>query len=128
MNELIGVPYKFHGRDHQGADCLGIVMLWYKKFLGVTIPEYFYTHTHENEPCTDTIEAGQVDGNWQKVSEMQYGDVLVFRIKGKATHIGVYIGNNDFLHCIAGKNSCIEHVDHWKHRIVSVFRWSTKTS
>lgn len=123
MNELVGIPYKFHGRDANGADCLGIVMMWYQKFLNITIPEYFYTHKDANDPCDKVIDAGKNDGNWVAVDKMDRGDVIVFRIRGKATHIGVFLGGNDFLHCIAGKNSCIERVDAWENRIVKVYRW-----
>jgi cell wall-associated NlpC family hydrolase len=129
MNSLIGIPYKFHGRTKDGVDCLGIVQLFYRKFFNISIPEYLYSHANENESCETTITAGQFDGNWKPVTDLQYGDMLVFRIKGRPTHVGVYLGNNEFLHCLAGRMSCIERLDSltWRNRLVGAHRWIIKS-
>lgn len=127
MQKLIGIPYKFAGRDSDGVDCLGIVQMFYKLFMGVVLPEYLYSHSNENECCEDTIKRGQFDGNWLPVDQPEYGDLLVFRIKSKPTHVGVYIGDGDFLHCLAGRASCIEKLNSvaWRNRLVGIHRWKT---
>lgn len=40
LNEFIGIPFKDGGRDFDGCDCWGLVMLYYKKQLELDLPDY----------------------------------------------------------------------------------------
>jgi cell wall-associated NlpC family hydrolase len=62
---------------------------------------------------------------WYKVEKPELGDVLIFRIKGYETHCGIYLSDGDFLHSLAGRQSCIENLNdsNWNRRITRMYRW-----
>jgi murein DD-endopeptidase len=81
--QQIGTPYRFGGSTPQGFDCSGLIY-------------YSYSKAGKNVPRT----TGSLWSGIQPVSKnhMQVGDVLFFRIAGKMSHVGMYIGDNQFVH------------------------------
>lgn len=84
--QFLGYRYVHGGTSPKGFDCSGFTTYVYKQF-GYTL----------NRTCS-----GQLDnGTPVSMSELQPGDIVIFR-KGnsskKATHVGLYIGNNQFIH------------------------------
>ena len=84
--QFLGYRYVYGGSSPKGFDCSGLTTYVYKQF-GYTL----------NRTCS-----GQLDnGTPVSMSELQPGDIVIFR-KGnsskRATHVGLYIGNNQFIH------------------------------
>jgi murein DD-endopeptidase len=81
--QQIGVPYRYGGSTPNGFDCSGLIY-------------YSYSRAGKNVPRT----TGALWSDIQPVakSRMQVGDVLFFRIEGKMSHVGMYIGDNQFVH------------------------------
>lgn len=126
MNSYIGIPYLNRGRDREGVDCWGLVQLWHKEQLGVTVPDYLwaYTSAEDHGSVANAINENKV--NWLKVSEPEYGDVLVFRIMGYPIHVGIKLHGDDFLHAFKGTQSCVERLSSlsWSRRLTEVYRWA----
>lgn len=84
--QFLGYRYVHGGASPKGFDCSGLTTYVYKQF-GYSL----------NRTCS-----GQLDnGSPVAMSELQPGDIVIFR-KGnsskRATHVGLYIGNNQFIH------------------------------
>jgi murein DD-endopeptidase len=81
--QQVGVPYRYGGSTPKGFDCSGLIY-------------YSYSRAGKNVPRT----TGTLWSGIQPVakSQMQPGDVLFFRIEGKMSHVGMYIGDNQFVH------------------------------
>lgn len=84
--QFLGYRYVYGGTSPKGFDCSGLTTYVYKQF-GYTL----------NRTCS-----GQLDnGTPVSMNELQPGDIVIFR-KGnsskRATHVGLYIGNNQFIH------------------------------
>ncbi len=81
--QQIGVPYRYGGTTPRGFDCSGLIF-------------YSYSRAGKNVPRT----TGSLWSGIQPVSrnQLQVGDVLFFRIEGKMSHVGMYIGDNQFVH------------------------------
>ena len=84
-----GVPYKIGGNDKRGIDCSGFVHLTYKKALGVTVPRStnLLAKTGTNIPR----------------KQLTVGDLVFFKTGFTKQHVGIYMGNGQFIHASTSK-------------------------
>ena len=126
LTHYIGLKYSSKGRTVAGVDCWGLVYLFYKNELGLSVPAYDGDYTDSNDRKSVSITIKENIKNWRKVEEPEYGDMLLFNILGLPLHTAVYIGNGDFLHAFQNTNSCIERLKSitWNRRLVGIYRWA----
>ena len=81
--DQVGVPYRYGGSTPSGFDCSGLV-------------QYSYTRAGVRVPRT----TGQLWSASNPVGsdELRAGDLLFFSIEGKMSHVGVYLGQQRFVH------------------------------
>lgn len=126
LSAYIGIPYRIGARGPDAVDCAGLVFKFYREQLGIELPQFFYGEEITREEMADIAEGSMKSGQWQKVNAPVFGDVLVFRMFGQPTHVGIYVGGDDFLHSVEGKDSCIERLSAWFPRLVGVLRWTNQ--
>ncbi len=81
----IGEPYAFGGMTSRGWDCSGFVFSMYKRYLRIDIPRN-----------TTALYSASLR---IKKKYSRPGDLVFFRIKSqKPSHVGIYIGNDKFIH------------------------------
>jgi cell wall-associated NlpC family hydrolase len=81
--EQVGVPYRYGGATTSGFDCSGLVQFSYRR-AGKDLPRT----TAQQWSSTTTV--GRDD--------LQAGDLLFFSIEGKMSHVGMYVGRQQFVH------------------------------
>lgn len=93
---LIGVPYKYGGSNPEsGMDCSGFVSYVFRQALGVPLPHNAY--------------AIALQGNNINVNELQPGDLVFFNTMRRTfSHVGIYMGNNQFIHAPSSRSSGIQ--------------------
>jgi cell wall-associated NlpC family hydrolase len=79
----VGVPYRYGGSTVKGFDCSGLVQFAYAK-AGKSIPRTTADQWHQMSP---------ISGN-----NLRVGDLLFFRIDGRISHVGLYLGSRRFVH------------------------------
>jgi cell wall-associated NlpC family hydrolase len=81
--DQVGVPYRYGGSNPSGFDCSGLV-------------QYSYSRAGKQLPRT----TGQLWTSTRSVGrhELRTGDLLFFRIDGKMSHVGLYLGGQRFVH------------------------------
>ncbi|MBT8092646.1 MAG: C40 family peptidase [Gammaproteobacteria bacterium] len=81
--QQVGTPYRYGGRSPGGFDCSGLV-------------QYAYFEAGKRLPRT----TGQLWTELPPVSrnDIRVGDVLFFKVGGKMSHVGVYLGDERFVH------------------------------
>jgi hypothetical protein len=104
---LLGVNYRFGGNSPDtGLDCSGLVRLVFKDTLGLPLPRR-------------SEEISRVGGSVAP-SELQPGDLVFFNTLRRAfSHVGIYIGNNQFVHAPSSGGSIrVESLgsDYWVRR------------
>ncbi|NPU83577.1 MAG: LysM peptidoglycan-binding domain-containing protein [Syntrophaceae bacterium] len=85
---FLGAPYRFGGSTVRGIDCSGFVAKIYQ-FFDVNLPR-------------TAREQSRVGMNVDK-DNLDVGDLVFFNTRRAFGHVGIYIGNNQFIHAAAGK-------------------------
>ncbi|MAT50752.1 MAG: hypothetical protein CMK32_06160 [Porticoccaceae bacterium] len=96
-SEWRGVPYRNGGMSKKGIDCSGLVYLAYRDLFRVSLPR-------------STWDQARV-GNRVKSTERRSGDLVFFKISVWGNHVGIYLGNNQFLHASASQGVMISRLD-----------------
>ncbi|MCM8827974.1 MAG: LysM peptidoglycan-binding domain-containing protein [Candidatus Omnitrophica bacterium] len=80
---FINTPYRLGGLSRNGIDCSGLTKKAYEA-AGISLPR-----TSNQQAKT---------GELVPVSAIKPGDLLFFGTKGRINHVGIYIGDNKFIH------------------------------
>jgi len=104
---LTGIKYKYGGNDPDtGFDCSGFVRYVFSHAANLTLPP--------------TARAISQIGKTVKKDELQPGDLVFFNtLKSAFSHVGIYIGNNKFIHApSSGSTVRIENMqtNYWAKR------------
>ncbi|MFA6504983.1 MAG: NlpC/P60 family protein [Treponemataceae bacterium] len=80
----LGVPYRFGGLDRSGLDCSGLVFLSMRDAVGARVPRT----VRQLSSWTDPVDR----------LSLQSGDLVYFNTTGPLAHVGIYLGDNQFIH------------------------------
>lgn len=101
IDDLIGVRYVRNGRSPKGGfDCLGFTIEIEKRF-GHNLPDIkeAMLKDYDFTKCKE-IELQQVEGLIPSDKPDKEGDIILFEdSNGIMFHIGVYLGDNKYIHC-----------------------------
>lgn len=95
VKQFVGCRYVYGGTTSKGFDCSGLTMYVYKKF-GVSL--------------SHSARAQSTAGTAVSRSNLQPGDLVFFkdfRTNKGIGHVGIYIGNNKFVHASTAKTGVI---------------------
>ncbi len=82
---MVGAPYRTGGSTPRGFDCSGLVVYSYARAGFPGLPHSARDLERRTRPI--------------RISELQLGDLLFFRLDGKkTTHVGIYVGDRAFVH------------------------------
>lgn len=125
IDKYIGLPYLENGRDWTGVDCWGLARLYYKEELGLDLPDYSEFYSGGSDPRLENLVLDQ-KALWIKTTSPQPNDLCVFSILGSPVHVGVYLGNNTFLHCREGQDSVVESLTNikWANRLEGYYSYN----
>lgn len=94
---FLGAPYRLGGATVKGIDCSAFVRKMYELF-NISLPRTANEQSHVGV---------RVDRN-----ELVEGDLVFFRTRKPIGHVGIYIGNNEFVHAsYRGKSVRIDSLD-----------------
>lgn len=84
VDEWYGTRYKMGGMSKSGIDCSAFVQTVYLTTFGMAVPRTAF----EQFKVSNRISATQ----------MKEGDLVFFNTTGGVSHVGIYLGNNKFIH------------------------------
>lgn len=117
--DLIGTPFVDGGRDKKGLDCWGLAKELYHR-RGIDLPDF-----NISAMATDRI-TGELLANkplWRKLQEPELYCIVVIRLicHGWADHVGIYLGNNKFIHAYRATGVVIDRLSRWRSRIIGYY-------
>ncbi|BBB25874.1 NlpC/P60 family protein [Amphritea japonica] len=95
--EWQGVPYRLGGTDKRGVDCSAFTQLTFREQLGVELPR----------TTVDQVKQGKQ----VSLALIKPGDLLFYRSSIKVRHVGIYLGEGQFLHASTSRGVMISELD-----------------
>jgi len=89
VDEWYGVRYRRGGNTKSGVDCSGFTVAVYSAVYGMTLPRVAREQYRISRKISTT--------------ELQEGDLVFFNTTGGVSHVGVYLGNNRFIHATVSR-------------------------
>ena len=97
-----GTPYRLGGNNKKGIDCSALVQHIYRDSFNIHLPRTTKTQ----------VKKGLLVYRHQ----LQIGDLVFFKTGRDTRHVGIYIGNNQFIHASTSKGVITSSLDniYWK--------------
>ena len=99
VQSWLGVPYRYGGHSRSGTDCSGLVMEVYWAVYGIKL-------THNSS------EIYHKECRKIKERELREGDLVFFSFNksGRINHVGIYLGNGDFVHASSSRGVIVSNL------------------
>ncbi|MFT7331637.1 MAG: cell wall-associated NlpC family hydrolase [Roseivirga sp.] len=99
-----GIPFKYGGTTKRGFDCSGFVNAVYFNAFNIDLPR------------TTTLMSKQ--GEKKSKSNLKPGDLVFFRPSRKYMHMGIYVGDGQFMHSSTSKGIIKSKLNnlYWKNK------------
>lgn len=100
----IGIPFEV-------LNCWDLVVLAYE-LKGIRLKHY--TNYLDNISC-----------EWEKTEFLEEDVVLAFDLEGKGniTHVGLYVGDGNFIHSTKYVGVCIEQLGRYMNRLKGIYKY-----
>lgn len=99
-----GVRYRLGGDSRRGIDCSAFVQRTFREQFDMDLPR----STYEQQEVGQKIQR----------TKLRPGDLVLFRAGSTGRHIGIYIGNNQFVHASTSSGVMISNMGdtYWNKR------------
>lgn len=106
MDYWYGTPYRMGGTTKRGVDCSAFTRAMVDEVFKVQLPRT----AREQYATVEKI----------KKSQLEEGDLVFFNTRGGISHVGIYLGNNKFVHSASSRGVMISDLDenYWSARYV----------
>ncbi len=95
--KLLGKPYVWGAEGPSSFDCSGFTCYVFKNAANINLPRVSKDQSNY--------------GTYVKKSDLREGDLIFFDTSGEndgnVSHVGIYLGNNQFIHCSSSKGQVV---------------------
>ncbi|MGU9957992.1 MAG: NlpC/P60 family protein [Arenicellales bacterium WSBS_2016_MAG_OTU3] len=104
LNNWMGTPYHYGGTTRNGIDCSGLVLNTYRDLYGLQMPRR-------------AREQASVGKSVRK-TRLTPGDLVFFKTGLRDRHVGIYLGNKQFVHASESRGVRVSSIDepYWSKR------------
>jgi len=99
--KLLTIPYNHRGRSYDGCDCYGLILIFYRDFLGMELLDIYQDYDEDWAfKGNKNYFIENYHKQFEKVDKSQLYNIILFQNrKGVANHGGVVLQNGKFIHC-----------------------------
>lgn len=112
--DLVGTPFRLHGRDPLGLDCVGLVALAWRRSV---IPTGYALRTRD--PAV--IEQPLRTMRFRRRRKSRAGDILILNAGPAQLHLGIWTGDG-LIHADAALRRVVETPGLPRWPIISIWR------
>lgn len=127
VNQFVGIPFKDGEPSYKGANCITLVELFYKDFLGVEISKIRIDAVNTRRAFLEYLQ--QISQNWIKLHIPEQYCVVAMSYDQKhprlVQHFGIYLGDGKVLHTLNKINSHIVTLESLKPFIKGYYKWQS---
>jgi len=118
------IPFVHRGNTFSGADCFGLLQLFYKHELAVLLPDCSIEYEEEWWRTENLILDLCTEYNFTLVDTPQFGDAILFYNTSKVPgHIGIVIDEHQFIHMTkSGVGVANFLYGYWARQVHSIYR------
>ena len=100
----LGTPHLWGGDSAEGIDCSALVQTIYQDLFSTSLPRT----TREQVRFGHKISA----------AKLEVGDLVFYRTSFRSRHVGIFMGDNEFLHVSKSEGVTLSSLDapYWKSR------------
>ncbi len=112
LQSYLGKPYKGKSKYEEGLDCSHFTRVVFQKYNRTIIPR--------------TAAEQFAGGKEIHFRYLRYGDLVFFKTdKKKVSHVGVYVGDRQFIHASTSRGVIISNLDekYWSERYAGARRY-----
>jgi hypothetical protein len=102
LADLIGIPYKPHGRDENGVDCFGLIRIIAGR-RGTPIPDVWY---EKSDPALISLAQSM---KVHKLAQCEAGCVIEMEDRSRL-HLGYAIDRKRMLHVTIRDGVCVDDI------------------
>ena len=109
-DEWEGTPYRLGGTKKSGIDCSAFVQKAFIEAYQMSLPRTTRQQSKQG-----------VEMSW---SDAQQGDLVFFKTRRSTYHVGIYLGDKQFMHASTSKGVIISRIDnpYWASKFWQVRR------
>lgn len=100
LTNYLTIPFQHQGRDAKGADCFGLLRLFYQEEFGVSLKDFTENYPKDwHRRGEDFFLSRITEWGFAEVKQLpRFGDVLLFHKSGRIDHCGLVWDSEYFLH------------------------------
>lgn len=123
QQKYLGIPYQLHGRDFSGCDCWGLVIIFYKEELGITLLDLENKNFCADWYKKDNFFVENYYKQWREVEHPQNYDICFFKnYEGHVNHCGLILPNNIVMQTTQKHGVTFLPLHRLKSKIVGFYR------
>lgn len=112
---------KYVGRSYNVYNCFDLVKEFYADQYGLDLKNYFDGKIVPERKEVESLVITNL-GFFVPVEKPKFGDIVVIRLFGYSSHIGVCVGEGKFLHSIRNTGSCMDSLGRYSKMIEGFYR------
>ncbi len=105
-----GTPYNFGGTSRHGIDCSAFVLRAFQELFAIELPRTTFEQVTQ--------------GATVKRPDLVHGDLVFFKTAPAARHVGIYIGDGEFIHASSSRGVTRSYIGstYWTPRYWTAIR------